>query len=264
MRKVVDFITFTLEHAGFNLRAAMEYRWTFLFEVAGMALNDLIFLIYWWLVYDHVGSIGGWERSDTMCLFGFTALSFGLMMTFMGNAYFLPRLIRDGGLDVYLLLPRDPLGHLLVGRMIVAGIGDVVFGVVVLAVMARVEGPSVLALPLLALASVTLLVSMMVISGSLAFYLGDAEAIAKFVLESMMIMGMYPESIYRGPMRVLIYVGIPVAFYSHVPVRMLREPDPWLVAGCVVMAGLFARLAYLVFRRGLVRYESGNLIGTRM
>lgn len=65
-------------------------------------------------------------------------------------------------------------------------------------------------------------------------------------------------------MRILIPVGVPVAFYSHVPVRMLREPDPALIAACVAVSRLLARLATVVFRRGLARHESGILIGTRM
>jgi ABC-2 type transport system permease protein len=68
---------------------------------------------------------------------------------------------------------------------------------------------------------------------------------------------------FQGWMRVLLFTAIPAGFISHVPVELLRSFDPTLFVALAGVAALSAVLAMIVFRIGLRRYESGNLVGLR-
>ena len=44
----------------FNLSSGMAYRASFLMQVFGMALNNAMFIVFWRVLYDHAGDLGGW------------------------------------------------------------------------------------------------------------------------------------------------------------------------------------------------------------
>jgi ABC-2 type transport system permease protein len=56
---------------------------------------------------------------------------------------------------------------------------------------------------------------------------------------------------------------VPAGFISHVPVELLRSFDAWRMAGLLGFTCLIVAAALVVFRVGLRRYESGNLVGLR-
>ena len=68
---------------------------------------------------------------------------------------------------------------------------------------------------------------------------------------------------FHGWIRVLIFTVIPAGFISHVPVELMRSFDPLLLAGLLGATLLSCSLAVIVFRAGLRRYESGNLVVLR-
>ena len=72
-----------------------------------------------------------------------------------------------------------------------------------------------------------------------------------------------PTTLFSGLVRVLLFTALPAGFIAYVPVRFLREWQAWQVAALVGAAAFFALLMVVVFRIGLRRYESGNLVAMR-
>jgi ABC-2 type transport system permease protein len=102
-----------------------------------------------------------------------------------------------------------------------------------------------------------------VIAGSLAFWIGSAEAAAFQAQQAAITFSLYPGAMFHGWIRLLLFTLIPAGFISHIPVELLRSFDPLLLVGLLAFTLFSATLAVAVFRLGLRRYESGNLVVLR-
>jgi len=70
---------------------------------------------------------------------------------------------------------------------------------------------------------------------------------------------LYPPALFGGWVRVVLFVVIPAGLMSWIPTELVRAWS-WPDAGLLVAGtSAFAGLAALAWRRGLARYESGNL-----
>jgi ABC-2 type transport system permease protein len=258
--KTVRLVLGYLRH---NLMSAMAYRGAFLLQVVGMVLNDAMLLFFWWVLFSRLPTLRGWDLQGVMTLYGIVAFGFGVGTVVCGNAFQVARIVASGDLDYYLALPADPLLHVLVSRMSLSGWGDLLFGVLVFLVAAPERW---LQLPLflfLGLLAGVVLVAFGVIVGSLAFWIGSAEGLTMQAVNAMLTFGLYPIEIFPGVVRLLLYTLLPAAFVGSVPAELLREFSWERLGLLVAVAGGLAILAACVFRWGLRRYESGNLVTVR-
>lgn len=254
---------FVLRHLAFNVQVALEYRASFLTQVLFMIANNFLLLFFWWILFRQVSDVGGWGRRETMLLVGIASAGFGLAAIVCGNVFRLSRLVADGQLDVYLLLPRDPLLHALVGRTVVAGVGDLAFGLGAIWILGPPTWGGQAAMLLAVVASAITFAAFGVLVHSLAFWMGDASGLASFLHDALLALSMYPQSIYPERVKLFLFTAIPVGFFAHVPVAIARDPDPGLIALALAFALAFAQLARMVFASGLTRYQSGNLLAGR-
>ncbi|MBI4859048.1 MAG: ABC-2 family transporter protein [Candidatus Riflebacteria bacterium] len=256
-------LAFVVEIVRLNLMSGMAYRVSFLSQVVFMMINNAVFLAFWWIFFQRFQSVRGWGLHDVLVLFAVSAAGFGLAVVLFGNAVRLSTLIQQGEIDYYLTLPPDPLLHLLMTRMLLSGLGDLVFGVLLYALFVP-SGPGSLAL-FLALVPVSACVftSFCVIAHSLTFFIGSAEGISRFLSEALLTFSLYPDSLFSGTVKLLLFTLIPAGFMSYLPVQLLRSFSWSTFVGAVTAALLMAWTARTVFYAGLRRYESGNLVAPR-
>jgi ABC-2 type transport system permease protein len=98
---------------------------------------------------------------------------------------------------------------------------------------------------------------------SLAFFLGDASAISGSMGEFLLSFSLYPETIFGPELRWLFYTLFPSGFIAFIPLAAIRGLSWGLLPLLVLVALLYAFLAWRLFRAGLRRYESGNQMGSR-
>src|SRR3712207_6336007 len=130
-RRLLVYLGFTARYMAANLQGALEYRLSFASQVAAMAINDAVWLIFWLAYFGTFPLVGNWGRPEIVTLWAVVAASFGIAATFFGGAGTLAGKIARGELDFYLALPKPTLLHLLISRMDVTAPGDVIFGTVV-------------------------------------------------------------------------------------------------------------------------------------
>src|ERR1700694_1241874 len=253
-------LRFVLAYVCLNLSAAVEYRAAFLAQALGMMLNDLVFIIFWGMYFARFPSVGGWGVQDVALLWAVAATSIGLSAALLGNCTRIATIIVQGQLDYYLGLPKDTLLHVLVSRSGMAGWGDVGFGLLAYVIFGRLDVPTIGLYAVLVLASMLIFVAFGVLAGSLGFWIGSAEATAFQAQQATINFSLYPGSVFNGWIRVLIFTLVPAGFISHLPVELLRTFDPWRMAAVLGFTVLSVVLALIVFRMGLRRYESGNLV----
>jgi len=260
---VAKALRFFVYYLRLNLEAALEYRGAFIAQALGMFANDAVFAVFWWLYFNRFSSVGGWQAADVALVYAVAAVSIGLATAVFGNCNRLATIIVQGQLDYYLGLPRNTLLHVLVSRSGLAGWGDVCFGLLAYLAFGRLELGSFVLYLTLVLLSMLVYLSFVVIAGSLAFWIGSAEAAAFQAQQALISFSLYPGAMFQGWMRVLLFTAIPAGFISHLPVQLLRTFDLTIFSAFGAAALLIAILALAVFRIGLRRYESGNLVVLR-
>ncbi len=253
---------FVIAYLRHNLMSAMAYRGAFLMQIVGMMLNNAIFLFFWWVLFERIPIIRGWDLQQVLLLFAVVAFGFGLATAVFGNTMRVARIIAQGELDYYLALPVDPLLHLLVSRTTLSAWGDLLFG---LGLFLVVIPGAIIKLPLLILVgtmAAAVFVSFGVIVGSLAFWMGNSEHLANQALMSLITMSLYPVDFFPTAVKLLLFTLIPAAFIGAVPVRLLTDFS-WDKLLIVLVVPLMVVLSRWLFFRGLRRYGSGNLVVVR-
>jgi ABC-2 type transport system permease protein len=260
MRRQLRFVA---AYVRLNLASAMEYRVAFVSQVIGMILNDAIMIVFWWLFFNRFPRVGGWGLADVLRLWGVVATSFGLGTAVFGNSTRLAILIARGQLDYYLVLPKDALLHALVSRMSAPAWGDVSFGIIAFLAAGGLSPASVLLYLLLCLTGCAIFVSYHVVAGAIAFWAGNSEQLANQASAALINFSTYPGGIFRGWVKILTFTLVPAALLGHVPVDLLRRPALPATLGVTGFAALAVAVAIGVFRLGLRRYQSGNLVELR-
>ena len=257
-------IILTLEYLKFNFMSAMEYRGAFILQAFGMVLNDVAILFFWGVFYTQFPPLNGWALRDVLTLYAIVAANFGLGNVVFGNAFNLSTLIATGALDYYLALPFSPLVHALVSRMNLSAWGDLLFGIALFAYLWGTQPFAWLLFAVGMLLGAAVIVSFAVVLGSLAFYLGNAEALAAQAIGALVNFSTYPIDVFPFAVRLILFTLIPSAFLSSIPANLVRGFDWANLAGYAAGAVVFVLLARWLFYRGLHHYESGNLLTARI
>ena len=242
-----------------SLRSACARRIAFLLSAGMMIVNNLLFFVTWWLIYERVPTIGGWAYEDMQLLFGISALSYGLIAVLFDGVRKLAYEIGEGSLDSFILKPRHVLMQLACSKCSASGFGDIVTGVFFLAVSVHSVAEWMF-MPIFIVTATVILFSTSVLVHSIAFWLRGMEETSEMAISCMLLFPSYPGSIYTDWFRVVLFTILPAGFMSLLPVEAIRSLDV-LQAGAIVAAAVgYMWLAFFVFSRGLRRYESGSRI----
>ena len=93
---------------------------------------------------------------------------------------------------------------------------------------------------------------------SLAFWLGSVETVATQLWELLITFSLYPEPLFGGALRLVLFTVLPAGFVGYMPIRILHAPSLTNVAMLICVAIGYVCVAVWVFDRGLRRYASGS------
>ncbi|MBU0928270.1 MAG: ABC-2 family transporter protein [Spirochaetes bacterium] len=248
----------------FNLKATLEYRVNFVLQFFGMLLNNAAFAAFWMVLIERTGAVGGYGFSDVMLVWAFVSTSFGLAHIVFGNVRHLGRIVMEGGLDVYLLQPKDVWVNVLSSRTIVSAWGDFAYGFIVLALTSGTDLQRFALFAALAVPGALIFAATFAAAESLAFFMGNSSAVSSALTEFMLSFSLYPEGIYGPGMRWALYSIVPSGFVAFMPLRVFKSLDWGLVPVLCLVAAVYVGLSYGLFRLGLGRYESGNRMDARV
>lgn len=248
----------------FNISAAMEYRVSFLMQAFGMVLNNSAFIFFWWILFSNVPSIGGYGFKEEMMLWALSSTSYGICFILFGNVNNITRMIMNGELDTYLLQPKDPLVNLACSKTILSALGDALYGMILFFIINGFNLPRFMMFLLFCITGALIIASILVTIHALSFYSGNMEGFAQMAIEFVVSFSIYPEGIFNNALKYILYTVLPVAFIVYVPARVLTQFSVVHLVSVLGVAVLWIVIAYVVFYRGLKRYESGNLIISKL
>lgn len=247
-----------------NLKKEWKYKASFFMQIIMMILNDLFFIIQWYIVFKLVDNIGGYGFHESLMLFGIAAGGFGFCHAFFGGAWKMKDIIYDGKLDVFLTQPKNVLINVCCSSTDVGAIGDMIYAFVVLAIVGAPWYWYLLMFPVMILSGLVY-VSSFAAYCSLCFYIKRGDAVAKSVEGTMNKSGNYPPAIYNVAVKTLLYTIIPVFFYTFIPAEyVFFNFHIGFALLFVAVTILWVLLTFLLFKLGLKKYNSGNLMGGRL
>jgi len=263
VRDLSSYVRLAAAYVRLNLDAQLEYRGAFISQIVAMFLNDCVWVIFWTLFFSRFPVLRGWGVRDVITVWAIAAAGFGLAHGIFGNAVELPKIIANGQLDVWMLYPRALLPHLLLGRMSAAAWGDALFGYLVYVFYVRPDVPHFALFVGMTLSVAVLFVAFGVITGSVAFFVGNSSTFAEQWRMAMLTFSTYPATLFTGVVKLLLFTIVPAGFVTYLPIEALRNLS--LVDAGLAVAGAAGILSVsvLVFYVGLRRYESGNLLAMR-
>jgi ABC-2 type transport system permease protein len=245
-----------------SFRASLAQRGTFALHVAFMALNNLIFFSFWWVLLGRVSNIRGYGRPEMAILYGVVAAGHGLNVVVAGGARQLAHYIHDGELDALLAQPKPVLLYAVLSRSLAAGLGDLISGLLLIALSGKVQLGSLPVVLAAIVASALVLQASTVVFFSLAFWLGSVEAVARQLYDMLITISVYPHSLFDGALRIALFSLVPGAFVGYLPAQLLTAPS-WANAAWLVSAAIgYCGLATWLFTRGLRSYCGGSRFGT--
>ena len=247
-----------------NLKKEWKYKPSFIMQIVMMILNDLFFIIQWYIVFQLVDNIGGYGFNETIMLWAMSAGGYGVSHAFFGGAWNIKDIVYDGKLDVYLTQPKSVLLNVSCSATEVAAIGDIFYSFVVLIIIGAPWYWYLIMVPAIILSGL-IYFSVYVTFVSLCFYIKRGDAIAKSVEGVINKSGNYPPAIYKPVVKGLLYTLIPAFFYTFIPVQFLFYSfNIWWVLILVAVTALWVVIAFTSFNLGLKKYNSGNLMGGRI
>ena len=247
-----------------NLKKEWQYKPSFFMQFIMMIFNDLFFIVQWQIIFSLVGDIGGYGFNETMLMWAISAGAFGVARTLFNGAWHIKDIVYEGKLDVYLTQPKNVLINVCTSSSDVSAIGDLIYCFIVLVIIGAPWHYFLLTIPIIILAGL-LYVAIVVTYSTLAFYVKRGDALATAVDGTMLKAANYPPKIYNVVVKGILFSVIPALFYTFVPVQyFLLTPNIWWILGLICFVGLWIGLAFLTFKIGLKRYNSGNLMGGRL
>lgn len=265
MNKLKNELKFLRTLAGINLASAMEYRVSFISQIVGMFINNGIYFVFWLIFFNRFGTIRGYNIGEIYLLFAVVTLGYGLAYMFAGNTSGnLAYLIAQGRLDYYLVFPRNLLLHVVFSRMQVSTFGDVVFGFIAYLFTGRFHPLEVVLFLASSILAALIMSAFGVMAGSLSFFLGNTQFASQQLNMTLLTFALYPNSLFTGAARFMLYTIVPAAFVGAVPVQIVQERNGLLLLGLAGVAGVMWGMATAVFYAGLRRYESGSAINVNV
>lgn len=249
----------------FNLKACMEYRAAFIGQFFAIFINNGTFMLFWYLLYGRVGgSINGYVFKDIVMLWAIIASSFGFAEVIFGNSSKIAPIIFSGELDVYILQPKPILPNLVSARMVMLGWGDALYGIIVFFIVYGLDPVRLLLFIFYSVSGAIVFTGFRVLIHSLTFYIGNTQNLSSTLENTLLGLGTYPATIFKGPVLILLYTAFPIGFIAFLPVEIINSFNLKLFIYIILGDITFILLSVFVFYKGLKKYESGNIIGSRL
>lgn len=252
-----------------RIRAQMQYRISFLFEVLTMALVSGVFFLTFALVLQRFDGIGGWSLGEVAFLYGMVETAFGIMdMVFSGfdppnfGIY-----VRLGTFDQMLLRPVDITLQVLGSDFVLRRLGRILQGAVILGVAISIVGidwtlMKLLYMPIVILSLVCFFGGLFVIGATITFWTVESIEVVNIFTYGGSEMMSYPAHIYPNWMVRFFAFVIPAIFLNYYPaLYFLDKPDPFnlppLASFLAPIAGFGVFVAGMLFwRYGIRQYQS--------
>lgn len=253
----------TLYSVKYALMREMLNKGTFLMNIIFMILNNACFILQWVILYSIRNDVGGYEFKQVLLLWGFAASTFGFSHFFFKRAYSLSEAITNGKLDSYLVQPKNVLLSAITSDVEVSAIGDLIYGIIML-IISGITISKVLLFILFTISGGLIMTAFAVILASLSFWIHKSDMIADAGNNTIIHFATYPEGIFDGVARAILYLLVPVGMIDYIPIQVMTTFNFTSIGIVLLFTITIIVFAFMIFYKGLKRYSSSNLMMAKM
>ncbi len=261
---VAKYLHLTWEIKKIHILSAMEYRVSFIMQMFFSIITYGSFLLLWILFFQKVPVVGNWRLEDTATLIAVAWFGDALVGIMLGGMHYLARIIALGELDYFLLLPHNLLWHVAVSRTDLHSYGALVVAFLNFLLFGDCSLARLFVFFAMSIVSAAIIFNFILITQSIGFFVGNFEQTANKMLNALYSIVYYPYSVFSGVLRFITIVLIPAYFVGTVPAQLVQHFDVRFFVMLLAYWAVTFVLAITIFKSGLKRYESGNLIQVKM
>ena len=247
----------------YALMREMINKVSFLSKIIFMILNNSCMLVQWVILFSLREDMGGYSFKQVLLLWGMAAGVYGVSHFFFKKCFVLSETINNGKLDVYLVQPKNILLSAITSDVEVSALGDILYALIVYFIYGFTPVGFILYLFFMITGGI-ILTAISVILHSASFWIRNADMIADVGNSLMINFATYPDGIFKGLTKWLLFTLVPVGISSYIPVKVIIGYNPYLIFINIGVCIFLVTMAYIIFYKGLKRYSSSNLMVARI
>jgi ABC-2 type transport system permease protein len=247
-----------------NKNVVLEYKKSLLIETFGMLINNMAFIFVWYVVFKKFGEIRGWNFEDLFLLNAFVAFMYALVNIFMKGSSEISTKVSEGQLDQYMTQPKNVLVNLLFSEVTASALGDLLESLVSLSIYFVISATPVISLLMflpLAFLSTFVYLGFLIATQSIVFWLPNSEELSSTFLNITLGTALYPNKAFSKIPRIFFTVVLPATLLGTVPADILINPNLEQFSVLLLLAIFWMFFGVFLFKKGIKRYESGNVFG---
>ena len=250
-----------------SLRAQWQYRASFALTSLAQGVATLAEFGAIWALFARFGALPGWSLHEVAVLYGISNTAFALAEAGARGFDVFPGMVRTGDFDRLLLRPLPTAFQVAAHEVQIMRVGRLAQGLAVLVwgcLGLEVEWtPARLALPVLCVAGgACIFAGLFVLQATMSFWTIESLEVVNIVTYGGNQTAQYPLTIFRGWLRALFTVVVPLAVINYVPLAaLLARPDlcglpAWLLWPAPLAGLPFLGACLALWRLGERRYAS--------
>jgi ABC-2 type transport system permease protein len=247
------------------LKARLAYRLDLVVEFITDLVSQSFNLIFILVVFGHTQTLGGWNQSEVIFIYGYFLLPWSIFATFFNLWSFNDRYIIKGELDRVLTRPAHSLLQVIMESMTPESLIGVLTGLIVMGYGAQHldliwTWYDPLLLILFILGGVAVYAGVYISLTSISLYT-DSKTDIQPIVFNVSTYGRYPVNIFSRFIQFGLTWILPFAFVGFYPASYLLDKGDWRIYAFITpIVGLaYFTLAVVLWNRGIRHYRgAGN------
>lgn len=252
-----------------RVRAQMSYRSSFWINLANSFGIGILEFTEIYILLTNTPTLGGLTFAQAALVFGLANLGFSLADLVFGQTDQIPRYVREGKLEAFLLRPMSLLAQMITSDFQLRRVGRAALGLlVVVIVLTRMDldysAATIYLLIMTPIAGAAIYGALFVLAGGIQFWLIDGAEFTNSFVYGGGYAGQLPGSVLLLPVRVLFTFVFPATVTSYLPSLLIMglSGPAFLPAWLGWLAPLFAiwiwLLAAVIWRVGVRHYTGAG------
>ncbi len=245
-----------------HLKRLMEYRVDFLIGMFAFIFTQAAGLLFLYIIFQNINALAGFSIDEILLMYAISLLPRGIDHLFFDNLWLLPRTVRQGTMDRYLLRPINTLYQFIIERFQPDAFGEIFLGTALLIVtLNRLNFTAsffnIAGLLSIIFIGVFVFTALKLLTASTSFWLKNSYPLMQ-ITYNISDFTKYPILIYPKFIQILMTFIIPFALISYYPALYLLGQIGYLkvMTYLVIVTGILIILGLFVWKKGLRHYES--------
>lgn len=261
---MIRYLRLFLYFVEFSFSKSFQFRLDFFFRVVMDCIYYAVNLSFYQVIFSHVGTLGGWSKEQAMVFVaGYLFVDAVQMTLFSNNLWGLPQIINRGDLDYYLVRPASSLFFLCFRDFAANSFLNLLITIGILFwAFAGLPQPlnifEILWYFVLLVHGTFIFLAMQLLFMIPIFWTHSVDGL-RHIPWQLTRVSERPDRIFRGFVRKLFTLVLPMSLIASFPARLVLEPFDWQI-----LAHLFSVSAVLwvvvisFWRFGLKNYSSAS------